>query len=133
MRKLVLCLCMVVLTACQSSISTSVHSSSELSGFHGLERQTLGVNESIYNQWREDGYDLWLDKQLHQTHSLPAAIQQKIDELDISRKDVLSILAHSATLKAAVDAAQADDARELARKALREYENHILQKGMRRN
>ncbi len=134
MRKLVvLLLCMAALTACQSSINTSVHPSSDLVGFHGLERQTLGVNESIYNQWREDGYDLWLDKQLRKTHSLPAAIQQKIDELDISRENMLNILAHSATLKAAVDAAQADDARELARKMLREYENHILQEGMRRN
>ena len=100
---------------------------------HWLERCTLGVNEAAFERWQSQGSDKWLDGQLKTTHPLPPEIQQRVDALDISQQSLQRILAHASALKAAIDAAQTDEAREAARKSQREYENGIVQDAMRRN
>ena len=132
---LLLCVACISLCSCQnlpvlppSGSDVPLHGS-----IHWLERCTLGVNESVFVNWQEQGSDKWLDNQLKTTHPLPSEIQQRIVALDISQQSLQHILAHASELKATIDAAQTDEARETARKAQREYETGIVQDAMRRN
>jgi uncharacterized protein (DUF1800 family) len=134
-KTLLLCVAGMLLSACQNlTVTPSPDSYAPFQcNLHWLERCTLGVNEAAFERWQSQGSDKWLDGQLKTTHPLPPEIQQRVDALDISQQSLQRILAHASDLKAAIDAAQTDEAREAARKSQREYENGIVQDAMRRN
>src|SRR5690349_20634796 len=90
-----------------------------------LNRITYGVSSTTVARFRTEGRRQFLRDQLTATATLPPAISQQIQNLEISHTDGATLLREVANEQKRINTLPEGEPREAARKALNEHGNAL--------
>jgi uncharacterized protein (DUF1800 family) len=97
-----------------------------------LNRITYGVNSSTVARYRIEGRRRFLQEQLTSTPTLPAAVAEQIQNLEISHVDGATLLREVSNEQKRINSLPEGEPRETARKALNEHGNQLANEAARR-
>jgi uncharacterized protein (DUF1800 family) len=97
-----------------------------------LNRVTYGISSTTVARFRADGRRQFLREQLNAGATLPPAVSQQIQSLEISRTDGATLLREVANEQKRINTLPEGEPREAARKALNEHGNALANEAARR-
>ena len=97
-----------------------------------LNRITYGVNSSTVARYRAEGRRRFLQEQFASTPTLPAAVTQQIQDLEISHVDGATLLREVVDEQKRINSLPEGEPREAARKALNDHGNQLANEAARR-
>jgi uncharacterized protein (DUF1800 family) len=103
--------------------------------YAAVNRLTWGANTSTMRAVSALGWQRWLDAQLKPVEQpiLPTAVQNQIDALSISQRNLQQIVADVEAQRAASDAVKSDDDKQARRKAYQESLQRLAHEAMKRS